>query len=124
MALVGLYFLVLAGVALFKSSQANRFLLGFASSLPKHLLEMLIRIVVGGAFVLYAPQMALSEVFLWFGWIMIASSTALLLIPWTLHRRFANYWVPKLIRHIKLIGVISFGLGGFVLYALIWGGAG
>lgn len=55
---------------------------------------------------------------------MIATTTALLLIPWTVHRRFANYSVPKLIRYIKVIGVISFGLGGFVLYALIQGGAG
>jgi len=121
--LAGLYFIALAGVSLFIPAQAERFLLGFAGSLQKHFSELFLRFLVGGAFVIHAPQMYLSDVFGLFGWILLLTTAALLVIPWKWHRRFAQYAVPKAIQYIKLIGLVSLALGGFILAAVIRGSA-
>lgn len=119
--LTGLYFIALAGISLFNSDQASRYLLGFAGSRPKHFAELFVRFLVGGAFVLYAPRMFLSDPFSWFGWILIATTIPMTLLPWKLHRKFAQYSVPKALQYVKLIGVISLLLGGFVLFAVLRG---
>ena len=122
--LAGLYFIALAGVSLFTPALAKRFLLGFAGSLQNHFLELFLRLLVGGAFVIHAPQMYLSVVFSLFGWILILTTAVLLVIPWTWHRRFAQYAVPKAIQYIKLIGLVSLALGGLIIAALIRGSTG
>lgn len=55
-ALAGIYFLGLAALAFIAPMQARRFLLGFAGSAAVHYLELLVRMAVGGAFVLRAPD--------------------------------------------------------------------
>ncbi len=121
--LAGLYFIALAGVSLFIPAQANRFLLGFAGSLQKHFSELFLRFLAGGALVIHAPQMYLSGVFSLFGWVLLLTTAALLMIPWKWHRRFAQFAVPKATQYIKLIGLVSLTLGGFILAAIIRGSA-
>ncbi len=121
--LAGLYFIALAGVSLFIPAQAKRFLLGFAGSLQKHFAELFIRLLVGAAFVLHAPQTNISVVFSSFGWILLLTTAALLVIPWKWHRRFSQYSVPKATQYIKLIGLVSLALGGVILAAVFRGSA-
>jgi len=117
-ALVGAYLIGLALAAWFVPAQAQRFLLGFAGSAAKHYLELTLRIVAGAAFVWQAPRMAGSEAFNLFGWVLLLTTTGLLLVPWRWHRRFAERAVPQALRHLALIGLASLLFGSGVLLAL------
>ncbi|MCH8865795.1 MAG: hypothetical protein IID58_02980 [Proteobacteria bacterium] len=117
----GLYFIALAAASLFLPAQTNRFLLGFAGSPVKHFTELILRFIVGGALVLYAPQMLFSDTFNIFGWVLLVTTTCILLMPWRWHHRFAQYAIPQAIRHLALIGVSSLLLGGVMLVAVIRG---
>jgi len=121
--LAGAYLVVLGAASLFASARASRFLLGFASSQRVHLAEMFLRLLVGGALVLFAPRMPLSPAFGIFGWVLIATTTCLLLIPWEWHHRFAQRAVPLFTRRISVLGVVSLAIGGFILWAASRGAA-
>ena len=120
--LTALYLAGLGAVALFAPALASRFLRAHAGSGPLHYLELGIRIALGLAFVQHAPAMWLPAVFTGFGWLLVATSAALLLVPWRWHRRFAERTVPQALKFLPLIGVSSLLLGGFVLLAALRGG--
>lgn len=120
-ALVGLYFIGLGLASLLFPAQASRFLLGFARSPGVHYLELLLRLAVGASLIVHAPRMSYVAIFGAFGWILVLTTTALLLTPWRWHRRFAEQAVPKAIRHIALIGFGSLALGAAFLAALARG---
>ena len=88
--LAGIYFLGLAALVFIAPVQARRFLLGFAGSANVHYFELLIRLAVGGAFVLRAPLMMFPQVFSLVGWVLLITSGCLLALPWRWHRRFAQ----------------------------------
>jgi hypothetical protein len=119
--LAGLYFIALAAASLFLPVRANRFLLGFADSAPKHYAEMFLRVVVGAALILHAPRMLHSGAFTIFGWLLLLTTACLLLVPWRWHHRFAQHVVPLAIRHITLVGLVSLVLGGLILAAVVRG---
>jgi len=120
--LTGLYFMVLAVVALFMPDRANRFLLGFADTAIKHYSEIFMRFVVGAALIRHAPRMLFPEIFTLFGWVLLITTACLLLIPWRWHDRFARLVVPRAARYIMLIGLSSLALGAFILAAVVLGG--
>lgn len=119
--LAGLYLCALAATSIFAPSRANRFLLGFANSQRVHFIELLIRFVVGGAFVIHAPRMFAPCVFRLFGWVLVVTSACLLVFPWQWHHRFAQYAVPSATRFITFLGLCSLALGLFILLAVIYG---
>ena len=119
----GLFFVSLGGVALLSPIRASRFLLGFAGSVSKHYAELAVRFLVGGAFVLAAPAMRVSEMFSVLGWTLLATTAGLLLIPWRWHHRFARRAVPEALRFLPLIGTSSVALGGLVLWSVFGGSA-
>lgn len=121
--LIAIYFVGLGVISLFLPSIGSRFLLGFADTLLKHYLELLVRFVAGGAFILHAPHMMFPGTFGLFGWILLVTTACLLFVPWTWHRRFARTTVPRAIRYVRLIGISSVGLGVFVLVAVVGGPA-
>jgi uncharacterized protein YjeT (DUF2065 family) len=121
--LAGLYLLALGVASLAAPTLANRFLLGFAGSQSVHYAELLVRFVVGVAFVFYAPRMFLSVAFNGFGLILLVTTTALLLVPWPWHHRFAQQAVPRATRHIRFIGIASLAVGGLILAAVVHGSA-
>ena len=121
--LAGLYLLVLGAASLAAPVRASRFLLGFAASGPIHFAELLLRFVVGAAFVLASPRMPLSGAFNFFGWVLLVTTACLLLVPWGWHRRFARNAVPHATRHMTLLGAASLALGGFLLAAVARGSA-
>ena len=119
--LTGLYFIGLAAVSLLAPTRASHFLLGLAGSAVAHYLELFVRLVVGGAFLLHASRMLFSEFFVLFGWVLVITTVGLFAVPWQWHRRFAQRSVPYAIRSLKLVAIASFVLGCFVLVAAING---
>lgn len=117
-ALAGLYLIVLGVTALLAPQRAGRFLLAHAGSPALHYLEMALRLAVGAALVVLAPRMAASQVFLVVGWIVLATTACLLLVPWRWHRRIAERTVPQALRFITVLGLFSLALGAFVLLAI------
>lgn len=119
--LTGLYLIGLA-VGLFLSpARATRFLGGFASSAFTHYLELVLRLIAGGAILLCAPQMLFPNFFVIFGWILVLTTVALFAVPWQWHRRFAQWGVPYATRNLKLVAGASFVFGGFVIASVILG---
>lgn len=112
----GAYLVVLGVAAVAFPAQASRFLLAFAGSARAHYLELAIRLAVGCALLLRAPAMPLSGVWLAIGWVLIASTAILLLLPWRWHRAFAERSVPPVLRFIAPLGIAS-ALLGIVLAA-------
>ena len=121
--LAGLYLLALGASSLVVPVRACRFLLGFAASRSVHFAELLLRFVVGAAFVLSAPRLPLSGGFNFFGWVLLVTTACLLLVPWRCHRRFAQHAVPHATRYITLLGVAALALGGLILAAVSRGSA-
>ena len=121
--LVALYMLALGAASLLVPAQTSRFLLGFAGSPSVHFAELFLRLVAGAALVQYAPNMHFSTAFGLFGWVLLISTACLLVVPWQLHRRFAQQAVPHAIRYIALIGAASLAFGGLVLFAVARGQA-
>lgn len=120
---VGAFFVALGAASLLAPSSVRKFFLGFAGSPMKHYAELAVRFVVGGAFVLHAPQMLLSRGFHVLGWVVLATTAGLLLVPWDWHRRFAGRAVPDALRFLPLLGVSAVALGGLVLLAVFRGSA-
>lgn len=121
--LSAIYLVGIAAASFFAPGAAARFLNGFASSPRIHRTEMVIRMLVGGSLLVYAPRMLYSDAFAVFGWVLIVTSMVLLLIPWRWHHRFAQKAVRPLTRHVWLFGILALPLGGVMLVAVFLGGA-
>jgi hypothetical protein len=113
-----LYLLALGGTALVRPESARRFLGGHATTRTLHFTELGLRILAGGAFIVTAPRAAFTPAFLLFGWVLVASSVALAIVPWRLHQRFAAWSVPQALHYLPLIGVASVA-GGLALLAAV-----
>jgi hypothetical protein len=61
--------------------------------------------------------MRFATVFVAFGWVLLATTAVLLLVPWRWHQRFAQLSVPKAVRYLPLIAIASLLLGSFVVFA-------
>ncbi len=112
--MTGLYLIGLAVLALAAPKAAERFLATLASTPVAHVVELSLRLTVGVALLLYAPRMLFPTVFVGFGWVLVATTLSLLLMPWQWHRRFAQWSVPQASRHLLLFAAGSF-IGGVIL---------
>ncbi len=119
MALTGLFFLAFGTLALVQPQRVRDFLLGFAGSQRLHYFELAVRVLIGAAFVLRAPDTALPGLFTVFGWLLLITSAGLALLPWQLHRRFAAKSVPQALRVLPLLGLVALLAGAGVLYGLL-----
>lgn len=116
---VALFFVLLGLISLARPSHARRFLLGFAASAPKHYVELCARFVIGGAMLLVAPHTLHSVALTAFGWLLIGTTAVMAVVPWRVHRRFAETSVPRALRFLPMIGMTSVGLGGMLLWITI-----
>jgi len=117
--LFAFHMVALAVVAFANPALASKYLLGFAASAFAHYIELLLRILIGGAFLLRAPGMLFPGFFELFGWIFLITTAGLLLVPWQWHRAFARRAVPYAVRSLGLVAVSSLLAGGFVFYAVL-----
>ncbi|MDI1242148.1 MAG: hypothetical protein PSX80_09540 [bacterium] len=117
--LFSLFLIALGGVTLLVPAKAKAFLLGFATSGLTHYLEIAIRLVVGASFLFQAPQLMYPPAFTVFGWMLIATSAVLFILPWKWHHRFAEKAVPQALKYLPILGVVSLLLGSVLLMFLI-----
>jgi hypothetical protein len=101
-----------------RPSQAARFLSFFASSAPAHYAEQLGRVTVGAAMVDVASSTWFPDLFELFGWLLVITAVALLLVPWQWHHRFGKWAIPLAIRYLKLVALGASALGAFILYGM------
>jgi hypothetical protein len=114
----GLFLIGLAALIATAPSRAEAFLGGFASSALTHYTEQVVRLVVGAAIIHFASSMRYPEFFRLFGWLIVASTGALLLIPWQWHNRFGAVVMPPVFRRIWLFALGALVLGAFLLYSV------
>lgn len=117
----GAFLVALGATSLLAPTHARRFLLGFAGSPSKHYAELGIRLVAGVAFVLAAPYVRFPAAFSVFGWVLVATTAGLLLVPWHWHHRFARRAVPGALRFLPVVGASSVVLGLLALTAVYRG---
>jgi hypothetical protein len=115
----GIYLLILGGAAALRPAATKRFLSSFASSARAHVAELLVRLILGAAFIVAAPRMMFSAVFDAFGWLLVATTLVLVWIPWRWHQRFAAWSVPMATRSMPLFSVGPLVGGVVILYALL-----
>ncbi len=121
-ALASLYFVALSVVSFTSPSRASSFLMGFASSAATHYAELLVRAIVGLAFIVQAAHVPFPPSFRIFGWLLVGTTAILFLIPWQWHRKFTQRAVPQALRYLRAVAVVSLFMGGFVLWSIIRGG--
>lgn len=119
--LAGCYLVALGAVALLAPAAAARFLLGFVGSAFLHYLELVVRFIIGAAFLAHAPQMMFPAVFSAVGWMLLITTGCLCLVPWRMHHRFAQRAIPHAVRHLPWVGLASLMFGGAILAAAMRG---
>ena len=110
------------GVAFAAPGRAERFLKAFATSARTHYVEQGFRILVGASLVVLSSTMWQPKMFWLFGWGLVASSAALICVPWQWHDRLGERLRPMLVRYLKLYAVCAFALGVLLLYGVLAGG--
>ena len=98
---------------------AERFLTGFARSARAHYTEQVLRLIAGSAIVIFSVETRFPGPFRVFGWLIIATASGLLLMPWQWHHQFGKWAIPLAIRHMKLYALGAFLLGASILYAVL-----
>jgi hypothetical protein len=114
----GAFLIGLAALIAIKPQLAERFLRSFANSARAHYTEQALRLIAGGALVSFAPSMWYSDVFKLFGWLIVVTAVALLLLPWRWHYEFGKWAIPLVIRHMKLFAVGAVALGILLFYGV------
>lgn len=112
------YLLGFGVLAVTGPARAFGYLRRFASTVRLHVLEMLVRFVIGAAFVGYASQMQFGGVFRAFGSMLVITTLGIAVIPWRWHRRVAQTTVPLVERYLPLMGIASIAAGAFVFWAV------
>jgi uncharacterized protein YjeT (DUF2065 family) len=115
--LAAAYLLVLGLLALFRPALASRFLLGFVTSAGAHYAELLVRLAFGASFLVVAAATRAPVVFQAAGGLLVVTTLGLALVPWRWHAAFAARSVPEALKHLRLIGVASLAMGGFIAWA-------
>jgi hypothetical protein len=80
--------------------------------------EQVLRLLAGGAIVIFAPSMWYPDLFRFFGWLLIVPAVALLLLPWRWHHEFGKRAMPLVIQHRKLFALGALALGMLIFYGL------
>ena len=115
---LGVFLIGLAVLIAIKPQLAERVLRSFASSARAHYVEQALRLIAGGAMVIFAPSMWYSDLFKVFGWLIVVTAVALLLLPWRWHYELGKWVIPLVIRHMKLFALGAFALGILVFYGV------
>lgn len=118
-AAVALFFLALGTVALARPGKARSFLLGFAGSASKHYAELGARLVAGGAMLAFASRSGHPTALTAFGWLLVATTAVMAVIPWRIHRRFAEAAVPRALCFLPMIGIASLAIGALLLWSVL-----
>ena len=58
------------------------------------------------------------KVFWFLGWAIVVSSAVLLCIPWQWHHRLGKWFLPLLVRYLKLYAIGACALAALLFYGL------
>jgi hypothetical protein len=114
----GVFLVGMALLIAIRPKLAETFLRSFASSARAHYTEQALRLIAGGAIVIFAPSMWYPDLFKLFGSLVAATAVALLLLPWRWHHQFGKRAIPLVIRHMRLFALGAFALGMLVFYGV------
>lgn len=114
--LAAAYLLALGVAALLAPSLARRFLAAFARTPATNMLESIIRLLVGLAFVGAAGRLRWPDLAFGLGIFLAATALLMLALP-SLHRRLARRSVAAIDRFLPLLGAASIILA--ILVALM-----
>ncbi len=114
----GVYLFTLGLASIIRPAETQRFLMSFASTARAHFLELFTRLVFGAAFVALAPAMTFPTVWAAFGWVLIATTLLLFVVPWRWHQRFASWSVPLATKRMTLFAIGPVLGGVAILYSL------
>ena len=120
-ALIAIYLIGLGAIGMARADVAKQYLLAHAASPFRHYLELFIRVVCGWAILTMSPYMLAPEIFNIVGWVILITTTVLLVLPWQVHSRFSKWAVPQAIQYMKLIAIGSMVGGLIVAYSLFSG---
>lgn len=118
-ALVAIYLLGLGAATLAAPHRVRAYLLGFATTASRHYAELAARLLAGGALLILAETSGHATVLSIAGWVLLATTVMLALIPWRVHGRFAAAAVPQALRYLPWIGLASAGIGAALLGVLL-----
>lgn len=115
----GVFFILVGFLMLFNPSKARETLRKAGSTNLIHFGELTVRLLPATAFILYAESSKIPEAFTIFGWFMIATSIALILIPKRYHNQFSNQ-AAKVLKPIyfQLIAPFSMLIGLGIIYCV------
>jgi len=114
----GAFLIGLAILIAINPQLAERFRRSFASSARAHYAEQALRLISGGAMVTFAPSMWYPDLFRLFGWLIVVTAVALLLLPWRWHYEFGRRAIPLVIRHMKIFALSAAVLGMLIFYGV------
>jgi hypothetical protein len=120
-ALVGVYLIGLASMAVIRPARAAAFLGGFARSAPVHWAELGTRLLAGGAMLVCADRLLWSGFYTVSGWVLVGTTAGLALFPWRWHRRVAQATVPHATRYMPLLAAASGLMGAVILASVLLG---
>jgi hypothetical protein len=115
---VCLFLIGLAVVIAGRPALAKRFLGSFANSARAHYTEQAARLLAGSALVNFGSSMWYPKLFTLFGWLIVVTTVALLMIPWQWHHRLGMRVMPLVIRHLRLYALGAAALAAFILYGM------
>ena len=100
-----------SAVAIFRPAKARGWIARFATSHGINIAEQAWRGLAGAALVVRAPEALWPEAFRIAGWVLIASSAVLLIVPLRWHAGYAVWWSLNLpLAAVRIAGVAGFAL--------------
>ena len=117
--LFGLSLITLLIVTLLTKEFAITFLSSFASSAKAHYIEQLLRLIAGLGLLIYSDNMLFPDLFGILGWVLIATSVSLIIMPWKWHNKFGKWALPFVIRNLVLYAVSASIMGLVIMYCVI-----
>ncbi len=115
----GIWLIGLAASMVVIPARTAAFLASFASSARAHYTEQVLRLIAGGAIVIFAAETRFPDLFRIFGWLVVLTAAGLLLMPWQWHHRFGKWAIPLAVGYLKLYAFGAFALGAFILYSAL-----
>lgn len=118
--LAGVWLIAVGLVAFCRPLTANRLVRKAASTNLINYTELTLRGMGGLALVWSAEVSRFPEVFRVYGWVVVATTAVLLLVPREWHARYAIWCSERLTpSYLRIASPVSIGLGIFLIYAVL-----
>lgn len=118
-AVFGLVMVVISLIAVVKPEAWGQMILKFVRFPYFHPFEILIRVVFGTLFVVYADETKFPLTVEIVGFVLLGVAVALSLITPSRHRRVAHWLVEKLSKYFRPAGFVSLTFGAFLIYVTV-----